>query len=63
VATRGGFYFGADRGTHAKYVKNFLDFIGIADVEFICAEGLAISFEKKSKSLEQASEVIETMIL
>lgn len=63
LATRGGFYFGTDKDTQTKYVKDFLGFIGITDVEFIYAEGLAISPEQKAKSLEQAIEVIEAMSL
>ena len=63
LATRGGFYFGTDKDTQTKYVKDFLGFIGIQDVEFIYAEGLGISPEQKAKSLEQASEIIDAMSL
>ncbi len=63
LATRGGFYFGTDKDTQTKYVKDFLGFIGIAEVEFIYAEGLAISSEKKANSLEQARAIIEAMSL
>lgn len=63
LATRGGFYFGTDKDTQTKYVSDFLGFIGITDVEFIYAEGLAISPDHKTKSLEQASEFIEAMSL
>ncbi|MBU3594758.1 NAD(P)H-dependent oxidoreductase [Polynucleobacter sp. 71A-WALBACH] len=63
LATRGGFYFGTDKDTQTKYVKDFLGFIGITDVEFIYAEGLAVSPEQKAKSLELASEIIQAMSL
>lgn len=63
LATRGGFYFGTDKDTQTKYVKDFLSFIGITDVEFIYAEGLAISPEQKTESLEKASEIIQAMSL
>ena len=63
LATRGGLYFGTDKDTQTKYVKDFLSFIGITDVEFIYAEGLAISPEKKVKSLELANDIIEAMSL
>ncbi|MBU3638733.1 FMN-dependent NADH-azoreductase [Polynucleobacter sp. AP-RePozz3-80-G7] len=63
LATRGGFYFGTDKDTQTKYVKDFLGFIGITDVEFIYAEGLAVSPEQKAKSIEGASEVITAMSL
>ncbi|MBU3538332.1 FMN-dependent NADH-azoreductase [Polynucleobacter sp. UK-Gri1-W3] len=63
LATRGGFYFGTDKDTQTKYVKDFLGFIGITDVEFIYAEGLAISPEQKAMSLELANDIIEAMSL
>ena len=63
LATRGGFYFGTDKDTQTKYVKDFLGFIGITDVEFIYAEGLAISSEQKAMSLELANDIIEAMSL
>ena len=63
LATRGGLYFGTDKDTQTKYVKDFLSFIGITDVEFIYAEGLAISPEQKVKSLELANDIIEAMSL
>lgn len=63
LATRGGFYFGTDKDTQTKYVKDFLSFIGITDLEFIYAEGLAISPEQKAKSLELANDIIEAMSL
>ena len=63
LATRGGLYFGTDKDTQTKYVKDFLSFIGITDVEFIYAEGLAISPEQKVKSLELANDIIDAMSL
>ena len=63
LATRGGLNFGTDKDTQTKYVKDFLIFIGITDVEFIYAEGLAISPEQKAKSLELANDIIEAMSL
>ncbi|OJI04140.1 FMN-dependent NADH-azoreductase, partial [Polynucleobacter sp. MWH-Adler-W8] len=63
LATRGSLYFGTDKDTQTKYVKDFLSFIGITDVEFIYAEGLAISPEQKVKSLELANDIIEAMSL
>ncbi|MBU3622544.1 FMN-dependent NADH-azoreductase [Polynucleobacter sp. AP-Latsch-80-C2] len=63
LATRGGLYFGTDKDTQTKYVRDFLSFIGITDVEFIYAEGLAISSEQKAMSLELANDIIEAMSL
>jgi len=53
-AARGGLYQGTARDTQTAYVRDFLGFIGITDVEFVYAEGLAISEESKSASLARA---------
>jgi FMN-dependent NADH-azoreductase len=53
-AARGGLYEGTPRDTQTAYVRDFLGFIGITDVEFVFAEGLAISEESKSASLARA---------
>jgi FMN-dependent NADH-azoreductase len=59
--TRGGVY-GEDH-IHTKYVREFLAFIGITDVEFIYAEGLAISPASKEAALAKAREVIARLTL
>jgi FMN-dependent NADH-azoreductase len=48
-ATRGGIY--GDEDAQTRFVRQFLGFIGIADVEFVYAEGLAISPESRNNSL------------
>jgi FMN-dependent NADH-azoreductase len=48
-ATRGGLY--GDHDAQTQFVRQFLGFIGIADVEFVYAEGLAISPESRNNSL------------
>ena len=59
--TRGGVY--GDDHIHAKYVRDFLAFIGITDVDFIYAEGLAISPASKEAALAKAREVIARLTL
>ena len=39
-ATRGGIYAGTPLDTQTTYVRDFLRFLGIDDVEFVYAEGL-----------------------
>jgi FMN-dependent NADH-azoreductase len=58
-ATRGGVY-GAG---HAQggYVKEILAFVGIDDVEFVYAEGLAISPASKETALAKARSAIERL--
>ena len=48
-ATRGGLY--GDNHSQSEFVRQFLGFIGIADVEFVYAEGLALSPESRNNSL------------
>lgn len=57
--TRGGVY--GTEHIHTKYVRDFLAFLGITDVEFIYAEGLAISPASKDAALAKAREVIERL--
>ncbi len=58
-AARGGLYAGTPRDTQTAYVRDFLGFIGISDVEFVYAEGLAIGGERKDAALAEAQRVIE----
>ena len=54
--TRGGVY--GTEHIHTRYVRDFLAFLGVTDVEFIYAEGLAISPAAKDAALAKAREVI-----
>lgn len=60
-ATRGGLYAGTPLDTQTGYVRDFLRFLGIADVEFVYAEGLALGDASKSASLAKAAR--ETIAL
>lgn len=57
-AARGGLYAGTALDTQTNYVRDFLRFIGIADVEFVYAEGLAIGPEQKTAALDKAQAEI-----
>lgn len=59
IATRGGLYAGTPKDLESAYVRQFLAFLGITDVEFVYAEGLAISDASKVSSLAKAAEAIE----
>lgn len=54
-AARGGMYVGTPMDTQTSYVRDFLRFLGMADVEFVYAEGLAISPQSREESLAKAS--------
>ena len=53
-AARGGLYAGTPLDTQTSYVRDFLRFLGMADVEFVYAEGLAISPQSKEEGLAKA---------
>jgi FMN-dependent NADH-azoreductase len=57
-AARGGLYAGTPMDTQTSYVRDFLRFLGITDVEFVYAEGLAISPESKEAGLAKAAAEI-----
>ena len=57
-ATRGGLYAGTPADTQTAYVRDFLRFIGIDDVEFIYAEGLAMGDAPKEKAIAGANRRI-----
>jgi FMN-dependent NADH-azoreductase len=61
-AARGGRYAGTALDSQTPYVRQFLAFLGITDVEFVYAEGLAISAESKTASLERARGAIENLV-
>jgi FMN-dependent NADH-azoreductase len=60
-ATRGGLYAGTPLDTQTNYVRDFLRFLGIDDVEFIYAEGLAMGDAVKNENLARAEEAIRAV--
>ena len=60
-ATRGGAYAGTARDTQTTYVRDFLGFLGISDVEFVYAENLAISPDHREASLALARAAIQNL--
>jgi FMN-dependent NADH-azoreductase len=60
-AARGGLYAGTPMDTQTSYVRDFLRFLGMADVEFVYAEGLAISPESKEANLAKAVAEIASL--
>jgi len=55
-AARGGIYAGTALDSQTTYVRDFLGFLGITDVEFIYAEGLNMGDDAKHKALASAKE-------
>jgi FMN-dependent NADH-azoreductase len=66
ASSRGGFY-GKDTAAAAMdfqepYLRAVLGFIGIGDVEFVRAEGIAVGEEQKAAALESARSSIGTLV-
>lgn len=59
VATRGGQYQGTPYDTQTDYIKVFLGFIGITEVDFIYAEGLNMGEESKTNALASARALLK----
>lgn len=60
-AARGGLYAGTPNDTETPYVRTFLAFLGMSDVEFVYAEGLAISAASKQQGLARAHADINAL--
>ena len=60
IATRGGRYNGSPVDHETPFVRQFLGFLGITDVNFVFAEGLAISEGSKVESLAAAKTAIQS---
>jgi FMN-dependent NADH-azoreductase len=60
-ATRGGAYAGTPRDTQTAYVRDFLAFLGISDVEFVYAEGLAMGPAPRESGLARARAAIQNL--
>jgi FMN-dependent NADH-azoreductase len=61
-AARGGLYAGTPGDTQTPYVRKFLAFLGLDDVEFVYAEGLAISDASKQQGLARAHAEIDRLL-
>lgn len=61
LATRGGIYAGTAGDLQTPYVRTFLAFLGITDVEFVYAEGLALGEAARDAALAEAHRRIEAL--
>jgi FMN-dependent NADH-azoreductase len=60
-AARGGLYAGTPRDTQTQYVRHFLAFLGLDDVEFVYAEGLAVSESAREQGIARAHADIDRL--
>lgn len=58
VLTRGGVYRDQPHDTQVPYLRQTLGFLGITDIEFIYAEGLAMGPDAEAKALASARSEI-----
>ena len=61
-AARGGLYAGTPKDTQTAYVREFFGFLGMTDIEFVYAEGLAISPESKAQSIGRAHAHVDRLV-
>jgi len=61
-SARGGLYAGTSRDTQTPYVRDILAFLGMDDIEFIYAEGLAISEASKQQGIARAHAEINQLL-
>jgi FMN-dependent NADH-azoreductase len=61
-ATRGGVYVGTPDDLHTAYLRQFLSFLGLTDVSFVYAEGLALGEDKKAESMKNARAEVDKLV-
>lgn len=61
VATFGGFHKGTAEDFVVPYLKTFLAFIGITEVEVVYAEGLNVTPEQHDKAIAEAQQAIDAL--
>ncbi len=59
---RGGRYAGQPHDTQTPYVRDFLAFVGLSDVRFVHAEGLALGEDAQRASLQAAQQQIDRLL-
>lgn len=59
---RGGLYRDTDRDAQVPHLKNVLGFLGMTDVSFLYAEGLAMGPDAVEKAFAQASADLEAAL-
>lgn len=60
-AARGGLYAGTPKDSQTTYIRDFLGFLGITDVEFVYAEGLNLGEPSKEAALAEARQRLEEL--
>jgi len=61
-ATRGGLYKDQPHDTQTPFVRNFLGFLGMRDVRFVFAEGLAMGDGPRTQALAAAEAEVASLV-
>lgn len=61
LAARGGIYADTPNDSQTPYIRSFLGFLGLKDVQFVYAEGLNLGEGKKHRALDQAATRIDSI--
>ncbi len=62
VTTRGGIHKDQATDIQTPYIKTMLAFLGITDVEFIFAEGLNMGGDARTKGIQEAESVLQSLV-
>ncbi len=62
VLTRGGVYRNTPSDSQVPYLKTVFSFLGLQDVEFVYAEGLAMGPEAEQAAIASAREQIDLVV-
>ncbi|MBD2796774.1 FMN-dependent NADH-azoreductase [Xenorhabdus sp. 18] len=62
LTSRGGIYKNSPADVMTPYLRTFLGFIGITDVEFVFAEGLALGAETANQIHQDARDTIDAVV-
>jgi FMN-dependent NADH-azoreductase len=60
---RGGLYRDTPADTQVPYLKTLLGFLGMTDIQFFYAEGLAMGPDAEKKALASADEQIDAALI
>ncbi|MDX1802314.1 MAG: FMN-dependent NADH-azoreductase [Marinobacter sp.] len=61
LAARGGLYAGTPNDSQTPYIRSFLGFLGLKDVQFVYAEGLNLGDDHKQTALDKAANQIDSI--
>lgn len=61
-AARGGAYVGTPMDSQTGFVRTFLSFIGLSDIEFVYAERLNMGEDSKQAALQTAQQTIRQLV-